>query len=499
MRKFLALCASSTETSLQSKKARRKIASPPQDKEQNSMEQPILREAPPLQENACRRRDIAIYLPDPAEQHLMRRIFESVGAQIKEPQGMGAFLELLRETPPSLLVLHAALRGEGARHLAREASLCDLPVLLVGTKPASGTLFHWAHQAIQRPFSPQQILLAAEEALRSKLLPPSLQIAPSEGASFTPPPLPHLHPRSMQLREQLLAALAPILSSHLQPSLPHLPLTSLRDLTQQTLREALDDDTLEKLGKIVRDAHHGLEILHGEIAAIPLPEIFQMLKMQRQTGVFIAEDDPKRIEIYFKDGQIAQAFGHGLGEVFRLGRFLIAQGRLNATDLDLFLRSRSPKSRVPVGEQLVQLGYLDKDDLLHACREQTSELIYELLRWTQGRFSFSVLSPDSPNLRRLVPLQLNIEHLIMEALRRLDEWAILEERLPAELVFTLTAKGQRGLRALANKADRDILAMVDGKRTLAHLVAESIHPPFHTTKTMLALLQAHYIQNLNVS
>lgn len=437
--------------------------------------------------------EILVHVPDRSEQRVLSRILERGGYRVLEPSSPREVLVSLRKGPPALLILHAALSGEGARDLVRTSSLSEIPILLVGPQPPSGTLFHWVQNYLQRPFSPRLVLKQVEEMLSQSHKPPSSGAFNS--ASFTPPPLSHLNPRSIRLREKMLELLWPPLTHRLEQQESLLRRDSMREVVIQTLREILDDDTLEGLVRSFRDAHPGVEVLYGELAALPLPEIFQMLTMQRQTGVFVVEDGPKRVEVFFLRGDIAQALGYHLGGVFRLGRYLVAQGRINAKDLALFLRSRSPNSRVPVGEQLVQLGYLDREDLQRACVAQSSDLIYDLLSWPRGRFSFSLLQANGPELARITPLNLNVEHLIMEGMRRLDEWRLMISQYPEETIFVKTEKGQRGLRGMIGQPEQLILDLVDGQRSIRQIMDDGVYSPFVTLKALITLLQADFLES----
>ncbi len=436
--------------------------------------------------------EILVHVPDRSEQRLLSRILQRGGYRVLEPTSPREVLASLRKDPPALLILHAALSGEGARELVRASSLSELAILLVGPQPASGTLFHWVQHYLQRPFSPRMVLKQVEEMLSH----PSASVSNGslDGISFTPPPLSHLNPRSIRLREKMLELLWPRLTHRLEQQESLLRRDSTREVVIQTLREILDDETLESLVRSFRDAHPGIEVLYGEIAALPLPEIFQMLQIQRQTGVFVVEDGPKRVEVFFLRGEIAQALGYHLGGVFRLGRYLVAQGRINAKDLALFLRSRSPNSRVPVGEQLVQLGYLDREDLQRACVAQSSDLIYDLLSWSRGRFSFSLLQTNGPEISRMTPLHLNVDHLIMEGMRRLDEWKLMSSQHTEETIFVKTEKGQRGLRGMVGQPESMILDLVDGHRSIAQIIDDGVFSPFVTLKSLVTLFQADFLE-----
>src|SRR5262249_14389698 len=137
--------------------------------------------------------------------------------------------------------------------------------------------------------------------------------------------------------------------------------------------------------------------------------------------------DEVRVEVFFKQGKVELALGEGLSEEFLLGRFLVELQAISRQDLDLFLKSRGPATK-PIGEQLVRLSYVTEAELKQALARQASERIYELLRWPAGRFSF-VATRELPPLAIDAALALDVDGILMEGVRRVDEWHLIEREV----------------------------------------------------------------------
>ena len=64
--------------------------------------------------------------------------------------------------------------------------------------------------------------------------------------------------------------------------------------------------------------------------------------------------------------------------------------------------------------------------LRRALIRQTSELLYEVLRWPKGRFTFSKATIEQPDVARL---GLPVASIVMEGFRRVDEWRLVLDAL----------------------------------------------------------------------
>jgi hypothetical protein len=82
-----------------------------------------------------------------------------------------------------------------------------------------------------------------------------------------------------------------------------------------------------------------------------------------------------------------------------------------------------------LGELLVIIGRLSREDLQHILQVKTEETIYELFLWQQGDFRF--LENILP-AKKFQPLNLPVEMIVLEGVRRKDEWARCTEHIPDE-------------------------------------------------------------------
>lgn len=120
-----------------------------------------------------------------------------------------------------------------------------------------------------------------------------------------------------------------------------------------------------------------------------------------------------------------------------------------------------------------------------ACEEHSgADVIYRLLGWREGEFEFT---------RTLRPVTRTVhdatETLIMEGMRRLDEWQQIEREFTDLNVVLRLKSGQAAERYEGLEEDaRTILKLVDARRNVAQIIRESGLEPVHAILLITELI-----------
>ncbi len=157
------------------------------------------------------------------------------------------------------------------------------------------------------------------------------------------------------------------------------------------IRKAVTPERLGSLAGLLRTIDFGADarvILSGDLSCISIAEVLQMLELQRQTGALSIASQTAEITLYVRDGMLDLAQGRGMPTSFRLGRYLLSLGALSRAELAHFLENRAGSKRL-IGDALVQLDMVEDAEVREALKLQTSELVYEVVGWRSGRFTFA--------------------------------------------------------------------------------------------------------------
>jgi len=242
----------------------------------------------------------------------------------------------------------------------------------------------------------------------------------------------------------------------------------------------------------------GMQGLRGDLRVVPLAEILQLLDVQEQSGVLTVERAGARVDIYFRRGRVDQAIADGVPDEFLLGRFVTDAELMTRGDFEGFLESRGmkgDKAQKLIGQSLVKLGHLAEPDLKSCLTRQSSELIYEILRWRHGRFRFSANMELPPPVIDAA-LGLDVEAVLMEGYRRVDEWHLIERAIDNfDVVFLRNedSVAQMG-RGRLTREELAVLEIVNGKNTVKDIVRKSRMGSFEVTKMLYRLLSIKLVR-----
>ncbi len=157
--------------------------------------------------------------------------------------------------------------------------------------------------------------------------------------------------------------------------------------------------------------------LGGNLSVLDPPSIFQLLNMSAMTGElkFVTADDVA--SFYFKEGQLIYATIDKKKK--KLGRFLIEKGWITEDQLyDALKDFWTHQGNKRIGNIMIDKGFFDKKSLVEAIQEQIKEVVYSVLSWQDGQFIFfRGVEPRDEDIL----LDVKMDHLILEGLKRLDE------------------------------------------------------------------------------
>jgi CheY-like chemotaxis protein len=266
-------------------------------------------------------------------------------------------------------------------------------------------------------------------------------------------------------------------------------------LLMAAVARAITGDVVDALASALKDveaADGQKEVMGGDIAAIPLAEILQLLQLQRQSGVVRVSNGKSSVSISIRQGLIDFVQARGAAEEYRLGRYFVEKGAVTREQVDELLRTKVADGTL-TGEAIVAAGHATAEDLREALAKQSSELVYDVLRWPYGRFSFT--REGFPPEAEAAKLGLGIAGLVLEGFRRVDEWRLMESTIHFDQIVYVDANalGAIGEDRLT-RTDKLVLAAVDGGRTVNEVIKESAVGSFDAIKAVYQFLQSRVIR-----
>jgi tetratricopeptide (TPR) repeat protein len=238
--------------------------------------------------------------------------------------------------------------------------------------------------------------------------------------------------------------------------------------------------------------------IEGPLRELGIHDVFQLLDLSRKTGALTVTSVLRDNQgtVYFDRGAVV--FAAIRSNPHPLGELLLRGGKIAEADL---ARARDAQRTAParrkLGELLVESGALTHKELERQVRFQVEEVVFELMSWREGFFSFEEQEvSDAPAEANI---HISTESLLMEAARRIDEWSRIEGKvahLGVVPVLASLADDHPGLLDLRPR-EWEVLAEIDGTRDLRAIATMLAQSEFDVARVAYGLLSTGIVELRN--
>jgi hypothetical protein len=235
--------------------------------------------------------------------------------------------------------------------------------------------------------------------------------------------------------------------------------------------------------------------IEGPLRELGIHDVFQMLDLSRKTGalrVTSAERDNEGT-VLFERGKVISA--SILSSPTPLGTMLVRAGRITDADVERARAMQRDGDRRRLGEILLALGAISGRELERQVRLQIEAVVFEMMAWRDGFFSFEERDVG------VVPLEASVhvstESLLMEGARRIDEWSRIADTVPNLTVVPVLAAIHDGAQAPhldLLPSEWEVLAIIDGTHDLRAIAASLGRSEFDVAKVVYGLVTTGVVE-----
>jgi hypothetical protein len=252
--------------------------------------------------------------------------------------------------------------------------------------------------------------------------------------------------------------------------------------------------------------------LEGTIKDFGLPDIFQLIGLQRKTGILTLNNEKDDVTVTFENGMVVMADSSSKRLEDRLGSVLVKQGKVSRDRLEDALQTqRATLQRL--GHVLLANNLISAQDLREALHVQVSQIVFKVFRWRDGEYHFAPTEQVDYDRDNFTPM--SADYILMEGIRMVDEWPIIEKKIPSmdlvfrpvvdgtliEVVKAEDLDGSAARRAAASPSSKirltaseeQIFRKVDGSRTVQHIIDSTGFGEFETCRALFDLLNRNLI------
>ncbi|HET7023740.1 MAG TPA: DUF4388 domain-containing protein [Gemmatimonadales bacterium] len=232
--------------------------------------------------------------------------------------------------------------------------------------------------------------------------------------------------------------------------------------------------------------------IEGPLKELGIHDVFQLLDLSRKTGVLRVSSELRQNAgtVVFAQGAVTSA--EIRSNPHPLGSVLLAAGKITQEDLTRARDMQKAGDPRRLGEVLVEIGAVSRRELARQVRAQVEEVVFELMSWSEGYFSFEegvaagVAEAD---------VRITTEALMMEGARRIDEWSQIQQRIPHLGIVPRLAPGtgaEAGTIDLLPE-EWEVLTAMDGERDVRSVAEALGRSEFDVAKTLFGLASAGVI------
>jgi len=239
-------------------------------------------------------------------------------------------------------------------------------------------------------------------------------------------------------------------------------------------------------------------VLNGTLKEFILADVFNLLTQQRITGRLDLSSGKREALIVLKDGVIVGAADGDENLADKLFNYLIDIKRKTSEQLSPVFRDNTDDLSA-LSSALLENNLLTATELKGFAESCVEDISCSLLTWNEGTYRFNSVGSVSDIACGVV--NISAENIIMEGMRRVDEWARMRDYITDDMVFA-PAPGSvgndippGGIDITATPEDY-IFGLLDGSRTVKNIKKSCCLCEYKVYESINFLLQAQRITAL---
>lgn len=235
--------------------------------------------------------------------------------------------------------------------------------------------------------------------------------------------------------------------------------------------------------------------IEGPLRELGIHDVFQLLDLSRKTGALRVTSALRDNEgmVFFEGGRVLHASIRS--NPHRLGQLLLRAGKLTEGDLERARAIQDQRGgRQRLGELLVEMGAVTPKELERQVRLQIEAVVFELMSWREGFFSFE--ERDAATAPAEATVRISTESLLMEGARRIDEWSRIADKVPHLGVVPVLAAVHDDHASLLDLLPNEweVLTAIDGARDLRAISSALARSEFDVAKIAYGLVTTGVIE-----
>src|SRR6266852_1604834 len=227
-------------------------------------------------------------------------------------------------------------------------------------------------------------------------------------------------------------------------------------------------------------------IMDGDLQTLGLQSILKMLALSGKTGTLFVHSGPETLSISLRKGQLMALHEESYIKSDLLSMLCLIN-KLDPPRAQAVREASQGNLQVALA-MLVERNWMSAEEMQRRLEFAVTQSISHALRWVDGRFSFhrQLVTMES----RMQPL--DIDSVLLEALRQADEWEEVGETQPTR---TTVARWLADVRSLGLSQEHiEVLCLANGEVPMQAMAMVLMLPEARVARIVSRLLELRLIE-----
>lgn len=231
--------------------------------------------------------------------------------------------------------------------------------------------------------------------------------------------------------------------------------------------------------------------IKGNLSEFTLTQLLNLINLAQKSGTLVVEGSNEAVEVFFTNGKLAYA-QNGQEDSSLVG-ILHKSKLLSSTQYQGIKANGNGMSDKELGLLLINANYFSQQDILSSLQSHFVDVVNRLFTWMEGMFQFNTdISPPEDK----ITVQVNLENIILEGSRQIQELEHLEEEIPSlEIgVKFVDRPGANVSNLRLSSEEWQVVPYVDPKNTIRQIAQVTNLSDLEIRQVIYSLVQAGIVE-----
>ncbi|NOH14306.1 MAG: DUF4388 domain-containing protein [Chloroflexi bacterium] len=231
--------------------------------------------------------------------------------------------------------------------------------------------------------------------------------------------------------------------------------------------------------------------LKGNLRDFTITQLLNLINLAQKSGSLIIEGPNESAQVAFREGKLAYA---RMGtDDNSLSAILHNAHVISDAQYGTLQKRAGNMGDKELGLLLINAGYVTQEDIIASLQSHFADIIHKLFTWAEGFFHFEadeMVPPDK------IPVRLELENIIIEGSRRINEWEQLSDEIPnLEMALQFTERPGVNMRNVnLSVQEWKVVSYINPKNSINQISKATKMNEMEIRRIVYGLLQAGLVE-----